>query len=115
MTTSNIKILDTAATCYSILLAIGMTHAQALRSVVDDIKTITGCASCGFDSDSVALDFDHIDPAIKYRTRDGKLVHLADMVKGGRYSARTVFAEIAKCRVLCRNCHAIHTHRVQRG
>jgi hypothetical protein len=32
-----------------------------------------------------------------------------------RYSLATILAEIAKCRILCANCHAIHTHRNQRG
>jgi len=83
------------------------------RAIVDAIKLDMGCAYCGFNADSVALQFDHIDPAVKYRTRKGRLVHLSDMVHD-RYSLSTILAEIAKCRVLCANCHAIHTHRTQR-
>lgn len=87
---------------------------EIVRSIVDRIKTDRGCESCGYDAYACALQFDHLDPATKYRTRTGKLVHLADMVKGGRYGIETILAEIAKCRVLCANCHAVHTHTVQR-
>jgi len=88
---------------------------MSTRQIVDTIKTTAGCQTCGYNTDPRALQFDHINPATKYRTRSGKLVHLADMVKGDRYSLRTILAEIAKCRVLCANCHAVYTHRVQRG
>jgi hypothetical protein len=37
------------------------------------------------------------------------------MVKGERYGLPTILEEISKCRVLCANCHRVHTHRVQRG
>ena len=87
---------------------------EIVRSIVNRIKTDRGCESCGYDAYACALQFDHLDPATKYRTRTGKLVHLADMVKGGRYGIETILAEIAKCRVLCANCHAVHTHTVQR-
>jgi hypothetical protein len=85
------------------------------RQIVDTIKMTAGCQTCGYNADARALQFDHIDPAIKYRTRAGRLVHIADMVKGERYALSTILAEIRKCRVLCANCHAVHTHRVQRG
>jgi hypothetical protein len=91
---------------------------KIVRSIVDRIKLERGCEDpfChGHPRVASALQFDHIDPATKYRTRTGKLVHLADMVKGGRYGIETILAEIAKCRVLCANCHAVHTHTVQRG
>lgn len=87
---------------------------EIVRSIVNRIKTDRGCESCGYNAYACALQFDHLDPATKYRTRTGKLVHLADMVKGGRYGIETILAEIAKCRVLCANCHAVHTHTVQR-
>lgn len=84
------------------------------RAVADRIKTERGCESCGWNLDPCALQFDHLDPSTKYRTRNGNIVHPADMIKNNRYSLKTVLAEIAKCRVLCANCHAIHTHRNQR-
>lgn len=87
---------------------------EIVRSIVDRIKTDRGCEACGYNAYACALQFDHLDPATKYRTRTGKLVHLADMVKGGRYGIETILAEISKCRVLCANCHAVHTHTVQR-
>lgn len=80
--------------------------------MLDTYKINKGCESCGFDAHAAALQFDHIDPETKYRTRTGKAVHPSDMV--GRYSVATIVAEIAKCRVVCANCHAIHTHSVQR-
>ena len=84
------------------------------REIADQIKTTRGCEVCGFNAHPAALQFDHIDPATKYRTKAGKVVHPSDMIKGNRYSLATVMLEIAKCRVLCANCHAIHTHTVQR-
>ena len=85
------------------------------REIADSIKMEKGCDKCGFNAHPSALQFDHIDPATKYRTKTGKIVHPADMIKGGRYSIKTVMVEIAKCRVLCANCHAIYTHTEQRG
>jgi len=91
------------------------SQALRIRAIVDVIKTTAGCEACGYNAHACALQFDHIDPSTKYRTRNGNLVHPADMVKGARYSLTTILAEIAKCRVLCANCHAVHTHKVQRG
>ena len=84
------------------------------RAVTDSIKSASGCALCGWNVHPSALHFDHLDPSSKYRNRKGKPVHIADMVKGNRYALSTILVEIAKCRVLCANCHAIHTHTVQR-
>ena len=92
-----------------------MMNANEIRQTVDTIKTVAGCAMCGYNAHPAALHFDHINPALKYRTKSGKIVHLADMVKGGRYSIKTIMAEIAKCRVLCANCHMVYTHSVQRS
>ena len=49
---------------------------------------------------------DHpLDPKNKYKTKSGKKVNVADMVKGGRYAWETIATEIQKCRILCMNCH----------
>ena len=88
-----------------------MTNTQI---IVDAIKLAAGCELCGYRAEACALDFDHLNPENKYRTRTGRLVHVADMVKGERYGLPTILEEISKCRVLCANCHRVHTHRVQR-
>jgi hypothetical protein len=84
---------------------------QELRKTVDDIKLNSGCVICGYNKHPAALSFDHTDPKSKYRTKGGHKVHIADMVKGGRYAYDTIMLEIEKCRILCLNCHMEVTHR----
>lgn len=85
--------------------------ASEIRHKVDKIKLKSGCSICGYNAHPAALSFDHIDPATKYRTKNGKRVNVADMVKGGRYSWKTIQEEIGKCRILCMNCHMEITHK----
>ncbi|MFB9960071.1 hypothetical protein [Agromyces bracchium] len=59
------------------------------------------CIDCG-ESDIRVLDFDHRDGADK----GAEVMRLA---QGGHALAR-VAAEIAKCDVRCRNCHAVITY-----
>ncbi len=71
------------------------TIAQA---VVDYLKE----HPCGCGESRIAcLQFDHIVP-------EEKSGNVSDMVGTGK-SLKTVMSEIAKCRVLCANCHAVHT------
>jgi 5-methylcytosine-specific restriction endonuclease McrA len=81
----------------------------ALRRFVSDIKLAAGCALCGYRQASIALDFDHLDPSVKH----GRVSTIA----GGSGSLETlkalVLEEIAKCRVLCANCHRIETERLK--
>jgi hypothetical protein len=94
------------------------------RDVADAIKVFSGCAIKGAlcidtHADSAEripalYEFDHLEQSTKYRTRNGNLVHPADMIKGDRYSLATVLLEIAKCRVACVVCHRIYTHTEQR-
>ena len=69
-----------------------------LRTIVFEAMA-TGCVDCGY-RDIRALDFDHV--------RGEKVVDVGAMIRRGR-SASAVRAEIAKCEVRCRNCHAIAT------
>ena len=89
-------------------------NSTDLRKLVDDIKLSSGCELCGYAKHPAALHFDHLVPADKYQTKTGKKVHIADMVKGARYGLKTILAEIAKCRILCANCHMEYTHGEQR-
>lgn len=58
-----------------------------------------GCVDCG-NHDIRVLDFDHV--------RDVKIASIARMVSN-EVGLDTLRAEIAKCEVRCRNCHAIAT------
>lgn len=84
-----------------------------LKIEMQQLKLRQGCALCGYNKSSYALQFCHIDSSTKYRNRNGKIVEPSDMIKGkhrSRYSPATVYAEIEKCVILCANCHAEQTH-----
>jgi hypothetical protein len=70
----------------------------ALRLWLDDYKKALGCSRCGF-ADYRALEFHH--PG-----RREKDFNVADMIRSG-FSRETILREIAKCIVLCSNCHQI--------
>jgi hypothetical protein len=57
------------------------------------------CAKCG-ESAPECLHFHHIDPSKKQIT-------LADAIARG-WSKERILGEMAKCRVLCANCHLKH-------
>lgn len=59
------------------------------------------CTDCGNQFPSVCMQWDHIGTAIK--------VDKLSVVKRNRNKAK-VLAEIAKCELVCANCHAIRTH-----
>jgi len=75
---------------------------KKLRDYASAIKLDSGCELCGYNEHAFALQFDHIDPKTKYKP-------VASLV-GQQAGIKVIEEEIAKCRVLCANCHAIHTH-----
>ena len=74
-------------------------------------KASAGCRRCGYNKNTKVLHFAHRDPSTKYRDKNGKPVDPSNMFKtgdskiGSRYGEQTIWAEIAKCDVLCANCH----------
>lgn len=81
-----------------------MARYAVNRAYIDSVKLAAGCADCGYRAAAVALEFDHLPGT----TKVGKVSNLAS----SRTLAR-VKEEIAKCEVVCANCHAIRT--AQRG
>ena len=65
------------------------------------IKLYFGCQICGYKEHPAALTFDHIDPASK----------ALELSNYGNHSWSKLIDEINKCRVLCANCHNIHSAR----
>ena len=72
---------------------------QDLARYVDDIKRESGCSRCG-ERDPACLVFHHRKPS-------SKRFHVAIGAEG-RVGLVALQKEIAKCDVLCANCHLKH-------
>lgn len=72
------------------------TRKRNIRKLLWDYKKKEHCAECG-ETDTVVLDFDHLD-------RTTKEDEICAMVKAGA-SWDKILKEIAKCQILCANCH----------
>ena len=62
------------------------------------MKMASGCTRCGFNEAACALDFHHVKEK-SFAVTGGK---------GMLASIETLNSELAKCIVLCANCHRIH-------
>lgn len=71
------------------------------KARVIELKDVP-CADCGGRFPPVAMDFDHVRGVKKY--------HIALMVGQARGSRETFEQEIAKCEVVCANCHRLRHH-----
>lgn len=71
------------------------------REIVASLKVKTGCTDCGYRGHSAALEYDH-------RPGTDKVVSVSKLVSRGRRWDQ-IAAEIAKCDVVCANCHRIRT------
>jgi len=77
------------------------SRREAFRKIVEDAKRVP-CADCGVKYPTYVMQFDHV--------RGEKLFHLASATTGS-YSQRSIEEEIAKCEVVCANCHAERTEK----
>jgi hypothetical protein len=73
-----------------------------VRQKLADIKSEKGCEMCGYNEHPAALDFDHINP-------EEKSFIISHAVSRDRPWS-LIEAEVSKCRILCANCHRIHTY-----
>jgi hypothetical protein len=74
------------------------------RARLNAIKLDRGCIDCGYRRHPAALEFDHL-PGFEKSFTIGNI----------RAAWERVEAEIAKCEVVCANCHAIRTEERKRG
>jgi hypothetical protein len=77
-----------------------MARMKKARDYVDFVKS-SPCADCGVSYQPCVMDLDHI--------RGVKKRGISQMVDGG-YTIPALKEEIAKCEVVCANCHRIRTH-----
>ncbi len=66
-----------------------------------EYKLAKGCVRCGYREHPHALQFDHLS---EFKKR-------ADVSSMKNWSLDVLWAEIAKCQVVCANCHAIETEK----
>jgi len=66
-------------------------------------KLMKGCANCGYKGHFAALCIDHIDPSTKDKT------HRGNRAVNPKWSKNRLKAELAKCQILCSNCHQVRT------
>lgn len=72
---------------------------QQYKKRLKEIKETSGCTDCG-ENNHIVLDFDHLKD---------KKYNVSRMIHDG-FSWAAIKKEIAKCEVVCANCHRIRTH-----
>jgi hypothetical protein len=81
-----------------------LDHYRKRSIWIDSIKESRPCADCGGFFLACQMDFDHL--ADKFR-------NIAAMRS---YSEKRILEEIAKCDIVCANCHRLRTwHRANTG
>lgn len=84
-------------------IARNAARRAAIASLVRTFKTGKTCTDCGLPHPFWRLDFDHLG---------SKDVNLSAIAKTG-WSNERVMAEIAKCELVCANCHRDRTQARQ--
>ena len=97
MRTSNMKSYNKNKKAYHTR---AQAHTQKTLNELKEYKVSQTCQKCG-NGKYYLLEFHHMDPS----TKDGDVSTLAK-TKG----KRAVWDEIAKCVVLCKNCHSDFHH-----
>lgn len=69
------------------------------KAITDEIKSTTPCTDCGKKYHPFVMDFDHVGE----KDRDVSLLVQAPA------SVKRLMAEIAKCELVCANCHRMRT------
>jgi hypothetical protein len=78
---------------------------KSMQEWYHELKETLSCARCGFDR----------APALQFHHREGgtKELNLGEVIAQG-WGKQRILDEVAKCEVLCANCHLIH-HADERG
>ena len=78
------------------------------KKTSDRLKTSIGCAECGYIKNPLALEWHHVNG------KESEYINITgDTV--GHYSSQRIADEIAKCVLLCCNCHKILTINEREG
>jgi len=78
-----------------------LSNVNQARDFVRDYLATHHCVDCG-ESDIRVLEFDHVR---------GKKRQTVGLLINGGYPLSTILEEIAKCEVVCSNCHKKRTYK----
>ncbi|MBY0526703.1 MAG: hypothetical protein K2R98_25135 [Gemmataceae bacterium] len=78
-------------------------YGKRLKAMIREAKN-RPCADCGLPYPYYVMEFDH-------RENEIKICNVGTMMARKGYSLGQVLAEIAKCDVVCANCHREGTHQ----
>ena len=88
-------------------LALARARHERVVEWYRDLKSSTPCADCGRRRyHHAAMQWDHLPGAIK-------LNDVSNLVQ--RHCKTVILAEIAKCELVCANCHAVRSFERRRG
>lgn len=73
---------------------------------VANLKSTTPCADCQTSYPAYVMDFDHLPQYKKFKNVSNLMAN---------YSNSTLLREIAKCEIVCANCHRERTHNRKRN
>jgi len=85
--------------CKTCLADFARVKGRARYVAICEIKLAHGCADCGYNAHPAALEFDHLPGHEK----------LFAISSCSRFSWERILDEMAKCDVVCANCHVIRT------
>jgi hypothetical protein len=69
------------------------------REMLNQIKMEAGCCDCGYNEHPAALHFDHVLGVKNF-----------NISMDPKRKWQDILEEIAKCEIVCANCHSIRTH-----
>lgn len=87
----------------------GLARRQRTRELLHRLKDVP-CTDCNQRFPSYCMDFDHRDPALKHPKLKTP-IRMGIWRFGCCVSLEVLLDEIAKCDVVCSNCHRIRTFK----
>lgn len=83
----------------------GRIYRTQMTTEVNRIKEASPCTDCGESYPACVMQFDH--------TGDDKVLAVSRLLRSKGWP--TVLDEIAKCELVCANCHAVRSWRRSKG
>lgn len=76
---------------------------RLLKKELDAFKEVRGCQDCEVSYPHYVLEFDHVPD------RGKKIKTVSRLINSGTINGKKLQTEIAKCYVVCANCHRTRT------